>query len=290
MMGEVVGMAAAIAKKHSTLPRNIYTNYLNELKSYIYSGIPAAGDTSIISTITEPNPSNPQIIVDNTDIGCTFDNPWPSSTYEAGHYGSNYQHDGNTGVDPTKWAKWTPIIHSTGRYKVYMNWTSGSGRPTAAPVEINSKDSITTVMINQTKNGGFWNYLGTYNFIAGTSSYVKISSKSAGSTIADAVLFEEINDITGVSSTENKQDEIDVFPQNGIYSAIINLNSDSQVSLSVYTLYGVEIRKVFTQEHLKAGRHSYTLNTQNLTTGVYILCLTMNNNRICKKIPFMSLE
>ena len=33
MMGEVVGMAASVATRHTTNPRGVYKNYLNELKS-----------------------------------------------------------------------------------------------------------------------------------------------------------------------------------------------------------------------------------------------------------------
>ncbi len=288
MMGEVVGMAAAIARKHATLPRNIYTNYLNELTNYIYRGIPAVADTLIISPIIEPDPLNPQIIVDNTDVECTFDNPWPTSTYVGGYFGRNYQV--NTGADSTKWAKWTPTISRSGKYRVYMNWTSGSDRPVAAPVEINSKDSITTIKVDQTKNGCIWNYLGTCNFLTGTSSYVKLSSKSTGSTIADAVLFEFLSDFTGISSTVNKDDEITVFPHNGIYSAVVNLNSDSQITLSVYTLFGVEVRKIVTQKHLMVGNYSYTFNLHGLASGIYMLSLTTDNKKICKKIPLISLE
>jgi hypothetical protein len=38
MMGEVVGMAAAICKKHSSLPRSVYEKYFGELKDFMKSG------------------------------------------------------------------------------------------------------------------------------------------------------------------------------------------------------------------------------------------------------------
>jgi hypothetical protein len=40
MMGEVVGMAAAVCKKNNTDPRGVYKKYLNELKQLMKSGIP----------------------------------------------------------------------------------------------------------------------------------------------------------------------------------------------------------------------------------------------------------
>ena len=41
MMGEVVGMAASICKKHQSSPRSVYLNYLAELKELMTTGIPA---------------------------------------------------------------------------------------------------------------------------------------------------------------------------------------------------------------------------------------------------------
>jgi len=40
MMGEVVGMAASICKSHNANPREVYLNYLEELKNLMKAGIP----------------------------------------------------------------------------------------------------------------------------------------------------------------------------------------------------------------------------------------------------------
>lgn len=39
MMGEVVGMAASVASKHSTTPRGVYQNHLEELKTLMNKGV-----------------------------------------------------------------------------------------------------------------------------------------------------------------------------------------------------------------------------------------------------------
>jgi len=41
MMGEVVGMAAALCVRHHTLPRGVYENYLDELKEMMRQGVPS---------------------------------------------------------------------------------------------------------------------------------------------------------------------------------------------------------------------------------------------------------
>ncbi len=40
MMGEVIGMAASLCKKHSCTPRDVYRTHLNELKKQMQSGVP----------------------------------------------------------------------------------------------------------------------------------------------------------------------------------------------------------------------------------------------------------
>jgi hypothetical protein len=40
MMGEVIGMAAAICRKHNAMPRDVYLKYLDELKELMKSGVP----------------------------------------------------------------------------------------------------------------------------------------------------------------------------------------------------------------------------------------------------------
>jgi hypothetical protein len=44
MMGEVVGMAASLCKKHQTTPRGIYENHLPELIELMKNGVPAPTD------------------------------------------------------------------------------------------------------------------------------------------------------------------------------------------------------------------------------------------------------
>jgi len=41
MMGEVVGMAASICKKNDALPRDVYANYLEDLKNLMKEGVPS---------------------------------------------------------------------------------------------------------------------------------------------------------------------------------------------------------------------------------------------------------
>ena len=42
MMGEVLGMAAAICKRQSCSPRAVYTSHLTELRKHLEAGVPTA--------------------------------------------------------------------------------------------------------------------------------------------------------------------------------------------------------------------------------------------------------
>jgi hypothetical protein len=46
MMGEVLGMAASLCKKHETTPRGVYERYLPELKRLMINGVPTPDDFS----------------------------------------------------------------------------------------------------------------------------------------------------------------------------------------------------------------------------------------------------
>ena len=41
MLGEVVGMAASVCKRHDCLPRKVYTEYLDDLKALLEKGVPS---------------------------------------------------------------------------------------------------------------------------------------------------------------------------------------------------------------------------------------------------------
>ncbi len=131
------------------------------------------------------------VTVDNTDAGFSTDAAWPTSTSVAGYLGTNYAHDGTSGSDSGRWAKWTPNLPSAGSYEIFMRWTSGSTRPDAAPVHIaHAGGTDTSKTVNQTVNNGVWVSLGTYTFNAGTGSSVTLWATDVGWTVADGVKWE----------------------------------------------------------------------------------------------------
>lgn len=129
-----------------------------------------------------------EIVLDNADAsGVTYSGTWTASTTTPGYYASNYRHDGNANKG-SKSATFTPTIPTTQSYQVFMYYPSRSDYPNNVPVDIVHADGTATVTVNQSANGGRWNLLGTYNFSAGTSGYLRIrTTGTTGYVIADAV-------------------------------------------------------------------------------------------------------
>ncbi len=298
MMGELVGMAAFVANQKKVLPREVYTNHLDVLTAVVYAGIPAHGDTlSIVVTplppkdttvMITPNENNTKIIIDNTDIECTFDSAWSSSKYNPGYYGSNYVTDGNVNTDSTRWAKWTPQITKAGKYRIYMRWTSGTNRPDAAPVIIQHADSITHKTVDQvnTKYNGIWYYLGEYKLNIGTESYVKLLATDAGHTIADAVLFEQMPSTTGIEDGQFVETQFYAFTNkaDGVQQLVVDLSKEADVKLELFTLSG-SLCKTIVNNKLDADRYYFPVKQDELNKGFYLAKLTINGKTAgCKKI------
>lgn len=135
-----------------------------------------------------PPPPENGIVVDNPSA--TVVGSWSTGSTATDKYGSDYRYIGpGTG---SSYLRYTPSIPSAGSYQVYEWHSQGANRATAAPHVITFNGPTTTININQQINGGQWNLLGTFNFLAGTSGNVKITDNFSGASvvaIADAIKF-----------------------------------------------------------------------------------------------------
>ncbi len=151
------------------------------------------------------------IIIDNVDMGTSpgtaapefvgnwnqypdpiRDNPYYTMRVADwfGMYAYAYTFPGN---GETK-ALYCPTIGYAGYYQVYEwhGWheTSVDDEATNVPYTIKYHNGQSVGIIDQTKNHGRWNSLGTYFFNIGTSGYVELTNNANGVVIADAVRFE----------------------------------------------------------------------------------------------------
>jgi hypothetical protein len=146
----------------------------------------AAANESAQSSQASATTWESQVIVDNSDAGFTASANWSTSTSSSDKYGTNYRWRSTAAVSDM--ARWSFTLQGGGNFAVYAWWPQGTNRSTAAPFKIYRNGGTSTVNVNQQTNGGKWNLLGTYNFVAG-SNKIELSCWAASGyiVVADAV-------------------------------------------------------------------------------------------------------
>ena len=127
------------------------------------------------------------IIVDNSYVPCCFSvtGSWTTETSPTGFYGTNYRKA--TPGNGSKTATFSNSVTVPGVYDVYAWWVNGYQRAFDAPYTINNNGvNLDTVRVNQIKNGGKWNLLGTYPLEAGTLKVI-LTDTPSGYVTADAI-------------------------------------------------------------------------------------------------------
>ena len=130
---------------------------------------------------------------------------------------------------------WTFTPPLSGRYDFSMWWTEWPSRNGNIPLTIQHADGTDSLTINQQINGGKWNGLGNYNFLAGVSYDVTITAPSApSSTCADTIRFE----YTGGSLNLLPAARIDVINPSALLPGdeitFMGSGSDSDGSVTAY--------------------------------------------------------
>lgn len=140
------------------------------------------------------------IVVDSEDAtGVATTGTWTASSSTAGFNGSSYLHDGNE-LRGQKSVRFTPVIPSTGNYRVSLRWTQHTNRATNVPVAITHAGGITNTTVNQQSNGGTWFDLGVYSFTAGTTGNLLLTNTGVnGYVIADAAFWTRVDQPPSVS-------------------------------------------------------------------------------------------
>ncbi|MEZ0386606.1 MAG: xanthan lyase [Verrucomicrobium sp.] len=158
-------------------------------------GIHAPGEVDrpeLVPFIVASPTSLPGIVVDETSA--TLEGEWQYSTHTPPYVGLGYLHDMKAGKG-AKSVTFTPEIPQEGLYEVRIAHCYNVRRATNAPVTIHHADGEKTFRINQQEEPAherLFRSLGTFRFLAGKGSFVKISTDGTDPTkvvIADAVQF-----------------------------------------------------------------------------------------------------
>ncbi|MFW5751618.1 MAG: hypothetical protein ACOCZK_08240, partial [Planctomycetota bacterium] len=83
-------------------------------------------------------------------------------------------------------------------YDVFIRYAAKDSRSDAVNVDIIHAGGTTTEVVDMQINGGIWVHLGRFDFAAGTDGAVRVRTDgSPGWAIADAVRFQEVEDLGG---------------------------------------------------------------------------------------------
>jgi hypothetical protein len=143
------------------------------------------------NSIGGTTPGDGSIVVDNT--AATMAGAWTLASSATDKYGLDYRYKGiGTGAS---YLQYKPTIPTAGDYNVYEWHTQGSNRDLQTPHVVSYNGGTTTLLVNQQVNGGRWNWLGTFNFVAGAFGNLKITdaiSTSGQIAVADAIKFQPV--------------------------------------------------------------------------------------------------
>jgi hypothetical protein len=135
---------------------------------------------------TNPRGVVSDLIVDNP--AATLVGEWTVGNTAAGRYGPDYRYKGPAAGGG--YVQFAPNILVAGHYAVYEWHSVGSNRTTNGQHRVTHKAGVTNILVNQQLNGGRWNYLGAFEFNAGTNGHVRITDAFNGNVvIADAIKF-----------------------------------------------------------------------------------------------------
>ena len=200
MMGEVVGKAASICTLHDCYPRDVYNNYLDELKNLVRLPGKARRATvfakiempKVIPTARPEGPASGKdptkmqgIVVD--DIAAEKTGSWTNGTGLKGYVGYGYLYAGNGSGASIRFAIKAP---KDGEYELRLHYGNHPNRAPRAPVVVLSGDKRTTMAVDMKKapeeDGAI--SLGRFSLKGGQTTEVVIGTENAGGTVhADAV-------------------------------------------------------------------------------------------------------
>ncbi len=243
------------------------------------------------------------IVIDNP--AATVVGTWSTGTTATDRFGTDYRYKSQgTG---SSYLQFTPNILTAGDYEVYEWHSQGSNRDAATPHVISYNGGTTTINVNQQVGGGAWNLLGTFNFLTGTTKYVRITdaiSTSGQIAMADAIKFVYTApasppsapsglSATAVSTsqinlgwTDNSADESNFIvsrstvaggPYTDIVTLAANTTSYNNTGLSAGTTYYYVVRAVNSGgSSILSNEASATTQTPPPVTQVHVSSITMS--------------
>jgi hypothetical protein len=208
------------------------------------------------------------VTVDNRDAATSRTGTWERS-------GGNTPYNPSDPAADSLWARggddtfsWHFRPSQTGAYEVW-EWHSGwSTRTNVAPFRITHAGGTTNIVVNQKINAGKWNRLGVYQFTAGKSYRVMVTSAANdSSTCADAIRWTLVTSgnkpptakIDSISTNAANEGETVSFTGSGIDSdgSIVAYQWSSDISGILSS------SKSFSTSRLVVGTHTIAFQVRD---------------------------
>ncbi|TWT34666.1 golvesin C-terminal-like domain-containing protein [Blastopirellula retiformator] len=130
-------------------------------------------------------PTDKDLIIDNHQIDLvTIEGDWQASSRDEDRYGEDYLYLEPTATGSVRFAL-NP--EQAGEYEVFAIWNSRGHRSDQVPFTVSHAKGRKTIEVNQRREGGTWNSLGTFTLKPG-ESFVEVAADRVGQYIVvDAI-------------------------------------------------------------------------------------------------------
>ncbi len=93
-----------------------------------------------------------------------------------------------------------------------------------------------------------------------------------------------VDEVSGIEETISTND-VKVYPNptDGVTNVAINLVNDAKVNATVYNIYG-QLVQVLNDSNLSQGANNLTFNASSLSSGIYLVKVTIDNETFTKKV------
>lgn len=134
-------------------------------------------------------------VVDNTSADRFSAPQWKKGQTDGLAHGGSFASSGKEGLDAGD-ARFKLKVPTDGDYALYAWWPSARENSTAARFGVTTSSGTKWTTVDQTKDGGYWVQIGTYDMKAGDNYAVRIApGDGSGRVVADAVAL-----VRGVAS------------------------------------------------------------------------------------------
>jgi murein DD-endopeptidase MepM/ murein hydrolase activator NlpD len=141
---------------------------------YAYNTYGNSGWTDWACATTPSGPPAQEVIVDERGSGFSKGGSYWQDDWSRGYNGHMYWTCVNGNVVAC-WGEWRPNLPTARSYEVYAYIPDYHTNTNNARYEIHHRDGVTTVAKAQRPYSNAWVSLGTFNFNAGTSGYVRLT-------------------------------------------------------------------------------------------------------------------